>query len=199
MNIKKIIKEYFTEPFVLFGLSLLTIDILSSFVSIMNDFRGFLFANYFYYCFFFPTFYMSSMLITEPLKKSIKEYRKRKKIGTGLILIIAIFFTLLLNAIPPQLEPHMFFSDEFNVIKIPEIVVELKAYVIIGGLVASPAITVYTKWSVRKQLSKDKIEILDDVNYGMIFSSSWMIFISLMIAFASFDILHICFAKGICP
>jgi hypothetical protein len=199
MNVKKIIKEYFKEPFVWLGLSLLIIDVLSGFVSIVNDFRGFLFVNYFYYCFFFPTFYMSSMLMTEPLKKSIKEYRKRKKIGTGLILVSAIFFTLLLNAIPPQFEPHMFFSDEFHVIKIPQIVVELKAYVIIGGLVASPAITVYTKWSVRKQLSKDKIKIFHDVNYGMIFSSSWMIFISLMIVFASFEIFHICFAKGICP
>jgi len=199
MNIRKIIKEYFTEPFVWLGLSLLTIDILSGFISIANDFRGFLFVDYFYYCFFFPTFYLSSTLMTEPLKKSIKEYRKRKKIGTGLILVTAIFFALLLNAMPPLLAPHMFFSDVFHVIKIPEIVVELKAYVIIGGLVVAPAITVYTKWSVRNQLSKDKIEIFDDANYGFAFLSSWMIFIVLMSIFAFFDIRHLCFAKGFCP
>lgn len=198
MKVKKMILEYFKEPFVWLGLSFLTIDILSGFSSPVNDFRALLFVNYFFLCFFFPTLYLSSMLITEPLK-SIKEYGKRKKRKLGVFLVVQIFATLLLNALPPLFEPHMFYSDEFNAIPILNVVIELKAYVIIVGLIGSPTSVVVTKWLTRKQLLKDKIKIHDETNYGMIFSSSWMIFIILMSIFAFFDIRHLCFAKGFCP
>lgn len=191
MTIRNVTIEYFKEPFVWFGIALLLIDLLSNSVPLLKDFRGFLFVKYFYYCFFFPTLYLSASLVTEPLKKSVKEYRKRGKINAGVIIVTAIFTTLFLSSMPPQLEPHMFFSDEFNAIKIPWVVTELKAYVIVGGLVAAPASIVYTKWSVRKQLSKDKIEISDHVDYGAIFASSWMIFMVLMIIFSYLDTFHI--------
>ncbi len=191
MAVKKIIKEYFTEPFVYLGLSLFIIGVSSEYNSLINDFRGLLFGQFFYYCIFFPTFFLSVALVTEPLKNSIKEYRKRKQLHTGIMMIIAIFVSLMINAMPPQLEPHMFFSDEFNAIKDKTIVVELKAYVIGGGLLVAPAILIFWKWQIYKQLSKDKIKVDTQVDYGIIFSIALLIFIMCIVGVTCLTHSHI--------
>jgi hypothetical protein len=197
MKVRDVIQEYFTEPFVCLGLVLLITSILSNYVSLVNDFEGYLFVKFFYYVYFFGTFFLYSMLISEPLK-AIKQYENPKKIKFGSLYIITIFLILLLSVMPSQFDPYMFFSDKLHAIKDPKVVLEMKAYVYTVGLMGSPILGIITKRLIKKQLLKDKIE-MPEINYGMAFVTSWLFFISLLSTFVVFDALHICFAKGFCP
>lgn len=197
MTKRCLIKEYFTDPFVCFGLALLITGILSNFVSIVSDFEGYLFMKFFYIAYFYGTSFLYVMLMIEPLK-AFKKYETPKKIRLGLPYAIIIIFILSLSAIPILLEPYMFYSEKFNAIKNPKVVLEMYAYAYFVGLMGAPILGIFVKRLIIKQLLKDKIEV-PKVNYGMIFSISWMFFISLLIIFVSFDTFHICFAKGICP
>jgi len=197
MKVPDVIQEYFTEPFVCLGLALLITGILSNFVSLVNDFEGYLFVKFFYIVYFYGTFFLYVMLMTEPLK-AIKKYETPKKIRLGLLYAITIIFILLLSAIPIQFEPYMFFSEKFNAIKDPKVVLEMYAYAYFVGLMGAPILGIIVKRLIKKQLLKDKIE-MPEVNYGGAFSISWLFFISLLSIFVVFDALHICFPLGICP
>lgn len=197
MTRRCLIKEYFTEPFVCLGLALLITGILSNFVSLVDDFEGYLFMKFFYIVYFYGTFFLYVMLMTEPLK-AFKKYETKKKIRLSLPYAIIIIFISILSAIPILLEPYMFYSEKFNAIKDTKVVLEMNAYAYFVGLMGAPILGIIAKRSIIKQLLKDKIEV-PKVNYGMAFSISWLLFISLLSTFVVFDALHICFPLGICP
>ncbi len=183
MSIKGLVEDYFMEPFVCFALSLILINLLSDFSVIIDDFRKLVFEKYFFWCFFIPTMYLSIATATEPLKKPLEEYKKRRQRKRGLIIIGAIFAPLLLITLPPQFEPLKYFSDKYNVIRDPKVVIELNSYVFIGGLLIAPILLMYNKHNISNQLSKDQIELDDKVDYGTIFLRAWMMLIILMIIF----------------
>lgn len=197
MKVPDVIQEYFTDPFVCLGLAFLITGILSNFVSLVNDFEGYLFVKFFYIVYFYGTFLLYVILMTEPLK-AFKKYETPKKIRLGLPYAITIIFISLLSLIPILFEPYMLFSEKYNAIKDPKVVLEMYAYVYFVGLMGAPILGIIAKRLIKKQLLKDKIE-MPEVNYGTAFIISWLFFISLLSTFVVFDALHICFPLGICP
>lgn len=194
MTKRCLIKECFEEPFVCFGLVLTITGILSNFISIVDDFEGYLFVKFFFFVYLFGTFFFYAMIMTDPLSQ-IKCKIPRK---IRLRYAIPILFVLLLSVLPPLFEPYMFFSEKLHAIKDSKVVLEMVAYVYFVGLIGSPIFGIFVKRVIRKQLSKDGIE-MPKVNYATVIPISWMIFIILLSTFAFLDISHICLPQGFCP
>lgn len=194
MTKRCLIKEYFTEPFVCLGFILFISDILGNFVSLVSDFEGYLFVKFFFYAYYFGAFVFYVMLMTD----SLSQIKDKIQIKIKLVYAFLLFLVLLLSVIPPLFDPYIFFSDKLHAINDPNIVLEMKVYAYGVGFMGSPILGIFAKWLIRKQLSRDRIE-MPEINYGTVIIISWMFFILLLIIFVTFDTFHICFEKGFCP
>lgn len=194
MTKRCLIREYFTEPLVCLGFILLITGRLSDSVPIVQDFEGYLFVKFFFFAYFFGAFFFYAISITDPLSQIKHQIPTKNKLFYG----VGIFLVLLLSAIPPLFDPYIFFSDELNAIKDPNVILEMKTYAYGVGFLGSPILGIFTKWLIGKHLSKDGIE-MPEVNYGVVIITSWLFFISLLSIFVIFDALHICFSTGFCP